>query len=1338
MELPARFGKYELIRHLATGGMAEIFLARSFGVEGFEKHLVIKRILPSLARDPRFVSMFVKEAKITAGLAHPNIVQIYELDRVGADHYIAMEYIRGRDLVRLCRHLRARRERLPVALAVTITASALRGLAYAHSLTDTRGRRLNLVHRDVSPHNIMISFQGEVKLFDFGIARLFGPDAERTGRPGGGKFAYMSPEQASGQPLDGRSDIFSAGVVLYELLTGGRLFPQSDPNEKLARVRGAIVPDPRPENPQICDALWDILRKILARLPGDRYARADLAEEDLRAFLFDKNLRADAVTLGGFLRETLGESEDETPGRIDLAGLQADIRKLQQPDESTPVATSPGGTQLTAGTATAITSGENKSVVVLSAEIVGLTDLSVEAEPDVYLRRNNRFVRRLQRQIERLDGIVGSYTDDLLTAFFGVPRTSEHDVDRALAAALALRRLSRRPKDTEGIRFQLCAGIHCGEITLGSQVERRRFQYLARGSTLKVARRLSQSADLDEILVSEAAARRTRGGFRFEAGPEFRLKGRTAPHRAQRLLGRRRTESGARSGRWIPRGDELEAISTALMGLAEARGAVLAVIGGAGTGKSRLVRELITLGREHRLPVYSAHGLPYGEDVPFAPFRDIVAGVLGIAEGADAATVRERLSRLPQLHLTEPEQAALGALFAVATDGSETSPDIFASAAIALIRGLAVQQPVLFVIEDVENLQPVERTVLSGVVRATRHLPVLGILTSRSPLTSDLPVPDNAFALGRLDAHTQAELVADIIRCKEVSPELLTLVERTAEGNPLYIETLLSNLMRAERVEVRGGRGVLVEGASELPADLIGLIAARVDALPDRERKALQVAAAIGMRFPAALLLAAVDGDPVGLVDALAASGLLVREAGSDERLSFSTPLVWETVRRSPGAVRQRAHHARIATAMTTLYSDRLDAHRSALARHCAAAGRPADAAGHAERAGKLLRSQQLIDQAVEIWEQALRWVDEARDLQPEARESLAREAWLQYQIGEAVMLSGSGSKAEVHLQIALDLAGEVSEPEIEARAQLILGQIFQGQGQTRRARLFYESCRGAAALHPPEGGCTWSRPVAVDALGYLSRLAQEEGRNNEAEALCEEQLKLAEGDDALVGLALFHLASTHSFAGRMAEALDAQAQALERALGCGDRALASRVVNNTGVIHYQLGRYEEALATFRRALEISQVLGHRRAISINLHNVADTQLRLGQRARAWTTFTRSREIAEQMGWERGALMNEPFIAILELEQAHAEGDSSVTARQLERLEKVMERSVAVGEPEMMVASMWLYGRGLWLLGQPAEAIAMLDRAVERAEANGDQGLLSRVQASRDALVVHP
>ena len=337
MDLPHRFGKYELLEHVATGGMAEVFRARSFGVDGFEKHLVIKRILPGLARDPRFVGLFVKEARISAGMSHPNLVQVYELGRVVDDHYMAMEFIHGRDLARVGRALRRSGGRVPVNLAVYIAVSVMRALAYAHALTDPVGRPLGLVHRDVSPHNVMLGFEGEVKLFDFGIAGLSG---EGTG--GGGKHGYLSPEQLDGATLDGRSDVFCVGILLWELITGQRLFGGADLEAKRIAVRAAVIPDPRDAEPRVPQALVTVLRHMLARRVEDRPESADAAAEMLSAALFPQFPAADARAARAFMRDLFPEEAARPSGAtVDLGGLARDLEALGEGTLSRVITPSP-------------------------------------------------------------------------------------------------------------------------------------------------------------------------------------------------------------------------------------------------------------------------------------------------------------------------------------------------------------------------------------------------------------------------------------------------------------------------------------------------------------------------------------------------------------------------------------------------------------------------------------------------------------------------------------------------------------------------------------------------------------------------------------------------------------------------------------------------------------------------------------------------------------------------------------------------------------------------------------------------------------------------------------
>jgi eukaryotic-like serine/threonine-protein kinase len=216
--LSIAFGQYELIERLAAGGMAELFKARVVGSHGFVKPIVIKRILPHLAADPQFVDMFIDEAKITARLSHPKIVQVMALGTENDQPFIAMEYVEGMDVLQLLRQTKALGEGVPVELAVHICHEVLDALDYAHQATGAAGAPLGIVHRDISPGNVLVSRRGDVKLADFGIARAVERQQHTATGTLKGKYGYMSPEQIVGADLDGRSDLFSVGIVLAELL----------------------------------------------------------------------------------------------------------------------------------------------------------------------------------------------------------------------------------------------------------------------------------------------------------------------------------------------------------------------------------------------------------------------------------------------------------------------------------------------------------------------------------------------------------------------------------------------------------------------------------------------------------------------------------------------------------------------------------------------------------------------------------------------------------------------------------------------------------------------------------------------------------------------------------------------------------------------------------------------------------------------------------------------------------------------------------------------------------------------------------------------------------------
>ncbi len=311
-DLPRQFGNYELIDRLAVGGMAEIYLAKSTGIGGFENILVIKRLHDHLGQDDDFVEMLIDEAKIAVRLKHPNVAQILDLGRIDGQYFIAMEYIEGPDLNGLLKTAEAHGEHLPVPAALFITAECCSGLHYAHTRHDAEGRPMRIVHRDVSPPNIMLSVEGEVKIVDFGVAKAR-KRAQQT-RQGviKGKFQYMAPEQADGERVDGRTDVFSTGMVLYEMLCGTNPYDQYPKPQLVEEVRRADIPPMRQYRPSIAPELDELVMRALHRNPDRRYPSAaefDRAISDYRERNCDPyNRRQLAQLVRRYSREGRGGS----------------------------------------------------------------------------------------------------------------------------------------------------------------------------------------------------------------------------------------------------------------------------------------------------------------------------------------------------------------------------------------------------------------------------------------------------------------------------------------------------------------------------------------------------------------------------------------------------------------------------------------------------------------------------------------------------------------------------------------------------------------------------------------------------------------------------------------------------------------------------------------------------------------------------------------------------------------------------------------------------------------------------------------------------------------------
>ncbi|MBI5489323.1 MAG: serine/threonine protein kinase [Deltaproteobacteria bacterium] len=305
---------FKILRKLDAGGMAEVYHAEQESIEGFRKTVAVKKVLPHLVQNEKFLRMFLDEARLSLRMSHANVVQVFNVAKAGGSYYVIMEFVDGTNLKGITEFMRSRRTLIPIEQAVFVMVETCKGLQYAHTLTDRSGRALGIVHRDVSPPNILLSKQGEVKLVDFGLAKA-ADQLEHTD-PGvvKGKFSYLSPEAVEGQTVDCRADIFAAGILLYEMLSGRRLFQGKTDYETVQQVRVAEIPPLSRINPAVPRDLERIVLRALAKDLRQRYQSAQEFGDDLYQFLFSHGLKVTAFDIAGMVKTVMNESAGPARG----------------------------------------------------------------------------------------------------------------------------------------------------------------------------------------------------------------------------------------------------------------------------------------------------------------------------------------------------------------------------------------------------------------------------------------------------------------------------------------------------------------------------------------------------------------------------------------------------------------------------------------------------------------------------------------------------------------------------------------------------------------------------------------------------------------------------------------------------------------------------------------------------------------------------------------------------------------------------------------------------------------------------------------------------------------
>ncbi|MBK6916545.1 MAG: protein kinase [Deltaproteobacteria bacterium] len=1234
-ELPQIFGRYVLTELLGEGGMAEVYLATVRVAEGLTKRVVIKKIRRDFATQREFMRMFVDEAKIALSLNHANIVQVFDFGQVHGTFYLAMELVEGVDLMRLFHAVRNAGEAFPPVIAAYLAHQVAAGLAYAHRKHDDYGQPLGIVHRDVSPHNIMVSYAGQVKILDFGIARTrehalgridgergeAGPNASGGEETIKGKVAYMSPEQALGRAVDLRSDVYSLGIVLYELLGGKLLFRDKDRMAALDRVRTEVLPPLHEVAPHVPPELAAIVDHALARDLSLRFESARALQSDLAAFLHRADPVVDDEVLTNFVARFARHAALDAGGPGDAPSRDVD----------------PGGTPMPRRT-----SREAQRVVVVYAALeppsvapgVPVAELSGFAT----LVRDIAFKRDAQ--------VLRSDPRAAIIAFGTLLRTAD-DADRALRVALALRedigeaapgwRLGLVVANAAAVLQRSGAGPVLAELRRGVAEQ---LDHVARHF---MEGPVMVSGNLVELLV-----RAWRFGDGSFVEPAAGVSGtatvvdheleHVAPLLGPALEDERKLHQ-VPGGRTVLYGRELElkALRDALAEAIRSRESrAVLVLGSPGMGKRALVERFISSLPRTACWVLRAAGSWSRRNVPLGVFLELLQRFLGIEHDTPREQIAARLAEHGVADGTRLAEALASALGLKDAQDGELDPftrrDRLWRLVRRLITALAQRRPVLVVLENIHFHDEQSVLLLREWIQLRHPWPILGISTGRpGHLRVEMIRREpnvSTVDLGELDERARRDLIVRRFEDETAAGELADAVLARTGGNPLFIEQVLASLLdrgvigwsASGRLLTLRQRGVTIE----LPPSVEAALAEGIEELSRSDREVLQGAALLGRAFRPGELSDLLARNVSKSLENLLARHFLERVATQSphaESFRFATVSLHEVCRASIAPEAAKRLHGRCAELRRARPDYAPEHDDGPIAEHLLQAERGTEAIEPAMRAA--MRAYEVAGnvEAHYFLTQALRAMaaDDPRRWDALLRRERILRAW------------GRRRAQGADVRQLLACAEQLGDPEKVVIASIRLLRFYLEVGRIAQAERLIPRLRERIAAQNEGKAAAFS---AV--LGELeSELAFMRGEFDEAERVARDALAHCGAGPRGARQRCRLLRSIGQVAntqGRFAHARTVYGEALDIARELGNPRLEANLLNALGEVAGRSTHYQEAVDCFKAALAIDRDLGDRYLTGRKLANLGSTYAAIGLYRRAERCLRKALELHEAVG----------------------------------------------------------------------------------------------------------
>ncbi len=1092
------FSQYRILEKIGEGGMGVVYKAEDTKLK---REVAIKFLPRQISAQAEDRERFLIEAQAAAGLNHPNITTIHAIEEIDDEFFIVMELIDGRELNKTIAA-----GALQFEDALNIVIQAAEGLQAAHEK--------GIIHRDIKPANIMVTAKGQVKIMDFGLAKIAGGALVTKVGTTVGTAAYMSPEQAHGDPVDHRTDIWAFGVTLYETFTGKRPF-RGDYEQ--AVIYSILKEDPKPMsdfNSSIPPSVENLVKRALAKHPPNRYQSMANVLADLR------------------------KVKPGAEGRIDLRS-----NKSREPEKTSARQTSKSR----------VATPQRRQMTVMCCDLMTSSLHSEQLDPEELHTVLPAYQELCSKVITRFDGYVAQQLGSGMTVYFGYPYAYEDDARRAVHAGLGIlegmRWMSNRLEKEKGIKTAALISIHTGLVIAGEQDDRsQKDSFTIVGETANIATQLLHLADPDSLIISQANFRLIEGYFDCRELGEHSIKGIAKPVYVYQVLhesaARTRIEAAAIAGLTplIGRDREIGILHERWEQVVEGNGQVVLLSGEAGIGKSRLLQELKQhVARNPQAWLTECYCSPYHQSSALYPIIDLLERIVLQLKREDSPL--DKLKKLEEflvrygMPLTEtvPLLAPLlsipfGENYSPPALTPERQKQKTLTLLLTVLLERAAQQPVLFVIEDLHWADPSTLELLNLIVDQGPTTKIFTLLTFRPDFTPPWPMRSHLtyITLNRLPQKEVANMVAKVTKGKALPAAVRDHVLSHSDGVPLFIEEMTKMVMESGLLNEKEDQYELTGSLKQLaiPTTLRDSLEARLDRLPTAKEVA-QLASVLGREFPFEWLQAVSTLDEAPLEEELSrlVNAELLYRRGVPPKVSylFKHALIQEAAYESLLKSTRQQYHGQIAEKLLAGFPETGETRPELLAYHFTEAGMKQRALDYWQRAGKLAAQRSANQEAIAHLRKALAVLETL----PDSPEKIQQELALQMTLGPTLMAIKGYAAPEVeatyararliceqigdtpqivmvlfglwafyvvrgNLETARDLGGQIlrlvegaEDSGLPLEAYVVLGVTFYFLGEFPSAK---EHLEKAIALYDPEKHASHALLVGQDP-GMASRI---------------------------------------------------------------------------------------------------------------------------------------------------------------------------------------------------------------------------------------------------------